>query len=277
MRWEFAHAFEADADPSAAAAEWPRLPFLEIAPENYLGRAGRFGALLERVADRYPILCHGLSLSLGGHQPFEPDFLRALRIFLDRLGVAHYSDHLCFGWVDGVNLHDLLPVMRSLAEAKRIAARIRQVQDTLERPLAIEHVSAYLEPAGCTMPEPEFLQEVCTRADCKLLLDVNNLDVNAHNFDFDPFDWLARAPLDRVVHVHVAGPEWIELEGSAGGVWVDSHGSAPAPRTLDLLRTALQATGPVPVVLEWDTSIPPLSELLAQVARIDAVYTEACP
>lgn len=267
LRWEFADEFDAELPR-------PALPFLEIAPENYIGRGGRFGALLERIGAHYPILSHGLSLSVGGHEPFDPVFLRSLRTFLDRIGADHHSDHLCFGWTHGVNLHDLLPVVRSAAEVERIADRIRYVQDALARPFAVENVSAYLEPEGTTMPEPEFLSELCASAECRLLLDVNNLEVNAQNFRFDPFDWLARAPLERTVHMHVAGPDWFTLDDGSG-LWVDTHGSAPQERTLKLLDAALRRTGPVPVVLEWDTAIPPFAELMTQVQRVRAVYDGA--
>ena len=250
------------------------LPFLEVAPENYVGRGGRFGALLDRVGAHYPILSHGLSLSVGGHEPFDPAFLRSLRAFLDRIGAPHHSDHLCFGWAHGMNLHDLLPVVRSSEEVARIADRIRHVQDALARPFAVENVSAYLEPEGTTMPEPEFLTELCAAADCRLLLDVNNLEVNAQNFGFDPFDWLARAPVERAAHVHVAGPDWFDLEDGTG-LWVDTHGARPKERTLQLLAAALRRTGPVPVVLEWDTAIPPFDQLLTEVARVRAVYDGA--
>jgi len=266
LRWELADELE-------ASDRELELPLLEVAPENYIGRAGRFEALLERMRERFPILSHGLSLSVGGHEPFEPSFLRSLRSFLDRVGAPHHSDHLCFGWVDGVNLHDLLPVVRTPDEVRRIADRIRHVQDALGRPFAVENVSAYLDPDGSTMPEPEFLTELCAAADCRLLLDVNNLDVNAENFGFDPFEWLTRAPLDRVIHMHVAGPDWVTLDDGSG-LWVDSHGTAPKPRTLELLTAAVRRTGPVPVVLEWDTAIPPLQTLLAEVARVTQSYTE---
>lgn len=265
LRWELADELE--------AREFELdLPLLEVAPENYIGRAGRFGALLDRMVERTPILSHGLSLSVGGHEPFDPAFLRSLREFLDRVGAAHHSDHLCFGWVDGMNLHDLLPVVRSASEVRRIADRIRTVQDALGRPFAVENVSAYLDPEGSTMPEPEFLTELCAAADCRLLLDVNNLDVNATNFRFDPFEWLQRIPLDRVIHVHVAGPDWVTLDDGSG-LWVDSHGTRPKPRTLELLTATVRRTGPVPVVLEWDTAIPPLEVLLAEVARVAESYT----
>lgn len=269
LRWEFAEHF-ADHQPR------PALPFLEVAPENYIGRSGRYGALLDYVGARYPLLSHGLSLSVGGHQPFDPGFLRALRAFLDRIGAEHHSDHLCFGWVDGQNLHDLLPVVRTADEVTRIADRIRYVQDALGRPFAVENVSAYLEPEGTTISEPEFLTALCDAAGCRLLLDVNNLEVNARNFGFDPFDWLARAPVERALHVHVAGPDWFELEDGSG-MWVDTHGTRPLPRTLQLLSAALRRTGPVPVVLEWDTAIPPFAELLMEVERVRAVYDEAVP
>jgi uncharacterized protein (UPF0276 family) len=193
---------------------------------------------------------------------------------LDRIGADHHSDHLCFGWVGGMNLHDLLPVVRSPGEVARIADRIRYVQDALGRPFAVENVSAYLEPEGTTMPEPEFLSALCEAADCRLLLDVNNLEVNAQNFGFDPFEWLARAPVERTLHVHVAGPDWFELDDGSG-MWVDTHGSKPKERTLALLAAALVRTGPVPVVLEWDTAIPPFAELMAEVGRVRGVYDEA--
>lgn len=262
LRWELADELE---------ATLPALPFLEVAPENYIGRDGRYGALLETMAAHYPLLSHGLSLSIGGHEPLDPAFLRQLRTFLDRLNAPHHSDHLCFGWTSGANLHDLLPIVRSKSEVQRIAERIERVQDALGRPFAIEHVSAYLEPDGCEIPEPEFLQELCAAAECALLLDVNNLDVNAENFGFDPFDWLRRAPLDRVVHVHVAGPDWFDLEDGSG-LWVDTHGSAPRPRALALLTEAIRTTGPRPVVLEWDSALPDLPTLLQHLAEVRASY-----
>lgn len=270
LRWEFI---------DELVATSPDLPFLEVSPENYVGRGGRYRALLERLSDRYPLLSHGLMLSLGGRDPFDAEALRALRAFLNAIGAPWHSDHLCFSTVGGAVLHDLLPVPFFEAEVERIAERIRRVQDALGCPMAIENVSYYMHPGAAEMGEAEFIARVCERADCLLMLDVNNAYVNAQNFGHDVRAWLRTVPLDRVVQMHVAGHDWFsegefELTSGpgAGRFIVDTHGADVVPDVLTLLAEVVAKTGPVPVVLERDQSIPALPALLEEVARVQVAY-----
>ena len=248
-----------------------RVPFWEISPDNYIARGGSRPARLARIAERFPILSHGLSLSLGGLDPLDAEFLAALRGFFAReVPAPWHSDHLCFSSEGGKTLHDLLPVPWTTASARRVAARVRETSERLERPMLVENISYYL-PLGCTpLDEAAFVVEVLERADCGLLLDVNNVFVNAQNHGFDPLAWLAAIPEDRVVQLHIAGHElWDE---STGDLIIDTHG-APVRAEVDaLLEWVVARTGPVPVLLERDANIPPLAELLAERDRLDAIY-----
>ncbi len=278
LRWEFA---------DALLARDVKLPFVEVSPENYMGRGGYYDELLDRAIDRWPILTHGLTMSVGGVDPLREGYLKELAGFLDRVRAPWHSDHLCFSTFDGVVLHDLLPIPFKKEEVRRVADRIRRAQDAVGRPFAIENVSSYLHPGKRDMPEAEFIAEVCEAADCGLMLDVNNAFVNATNFGFDVDDWMNTVPLDRVVQMHVAGHDWF-TEGSwrlsarpasererEGRLIVDTHGAPCADEVLALLERVLERTGPVPVVLERDQSIPPLDDLLAEVARIEVLFTRA--
>lgn len=260
---------------------FPALPFFEISPENYIGRGGKFPAMMRKVAERYPVLSHGLSLSLGGKDPFDREFLRELRAFLDSVEAPWHSDHLCFSSVDGKVLHDLLPVPFLDSEVGRIADRIKRVQDAIGRPMAVENVSFYMHPGRAEMTEAEFLARVCEAADCKLMLDVNNAFVNAENFGHDVHEWLAQVPLHRVVQMHVAGHDWFDRDTfeyssvqkkDKSRLIVDTHGADVVPEVLLLLEGVIAKIGHVPVVLERDQSIPALPELLAERARIQSAY-----
>lgn len=270
LRWEFIDELR---------ATLPALPFLEISPENYVGRGGRYPALLGQLRERYPMLSHGLMLSLGGRDPFDAVALRALRGFLDEIEAPWHSDHLCFSTVDGAVLHDLLPVPFLEPEIGRIADRIRRVQDALGRPMAVENVSYYMHPGAAEMGEAEFVARVCEEADCLLMLDVNNAYVNARNFGHDVRAWLRTVPLDRVVQMHVAGHDWFsegdfELTSGPGPgrLIVDTHGADVVPDVLTLLEEVVAQTGPVPVVLERDQSIPALPALLEELGRVRTAY-----
>lgn len=251
------------------AAPPPDLEWLEIAPENYMRRGGRFADGLARCRERWPVVTHGLCLSLGGFDPLDVAYARALRAFLGEVGTPWHSDHLCFGAVDGVALHDLLPLPFHGATVARVVDRVRRAQDALGLPLAVENVSAYAAMPGATMGEPEFVTEVVERAECGLLLDVNNVFVNGLNHGFDPAAALGRYPLGRVVQMHVAGHELV------AGRWVDTHGAPVRDEVLALLGRALAATGPVPVLLERDDNFPPWPELCAEVARVASVVRRA--
>ncbi len=274
LRWEFIEAF---------VESLPALPLLEVSPENYIGRGGYYRALLGRAVDAYPILSHGLSLSLGGVDPLEPGFLQELRLFLDEVKSPWHSDHLCFGSFGGQVLHDLLPVPFHESEVQRIADRIKRAQDGIGRPMAIENVSYYMHPGKAEMGEAEFIARVCEAADCALMLDVNNAYVNSVNFGFDIDAWMRTVPLERVVQMHIAGHEWYD-EGtwafsadqrgipSEGRLIVDTHGAPVTDPVLALFERVVARTGPVAVVLERDQTIPELPELLAEVEKIQGLY-----
>jgi hypothetical protein len=276
LRWEFI-------DELVERSEAGALPidFLEVSPENYMRRGGRHPAALARLARRYPIVTHGLTMSLGGVDPLDAAYLRDLSAFLRETGTPWHSDHLCFGTADGRSLHDLLPVSLRRATVARVADRVRRARDAVGLPLAIENVSYYWHPGRAEMSEPELLAAVCDAADCGLMLDVNNAYVNIVNFGLDADAWLRDAPLDRVVQIHVAGHEWFSADarglgaparaGDPDAMIVDTHGADVPDPVLALLARVLPRTGPVPIVLERDQNLPPLSALVDEVARIRAV------
>ena len=247
-----------------------KVAFLEVAPENYMHRGGRSPKRLATLADRFPIITHGLMMSLGGTDPFRDEYFDELKGFLDRYDPPWHSDHVCWSGMDGAMLHDLLPIPFTGDTAKRVASRIREAQDRLERPMAIENISWYLQLGKSTLDEAGFLTEVLERADCKLLLDVNNVFVNATNHGFDPRAWIDAIPLERVVQLHIAGHEpWDDT------LLVDTHGADVRQEVIDLLAYVIERTGPKPVLLERDSNIPPLSDLLEEVASLQTVYDQA--
>jgi uncharacterized protein len=241
--------------------------WLEIHPENYVARGGVFEDNLERARDRWPIVPHGLTLCFGATDPFEPSYTRELRALLDRIDAPWYSDHLCFAGSGGLFLHDLLPLPFQRESIETAAARIRELRDAIERPVAIENVSYYADPAPPAMEEPDFLLEVLEAADAKLLLDVNNVYVNSINHRFDPRPYIDRIPRERVVQIHVAGhftrPD---------GIIIDTHGEPMCEGVYDLLAYTLERIGPAPVLLERDQNMPPLDELLGEVRRLAEIY-----
>lgn len=244
--------------------------WLEIHPENYVRRGGRFALNLERALERWPIVPHGLSLCFGTTSRFEPAYLRELKVLLDRVDAPWYSDHLCFAGSDGVFLHDLLPLPFVRESIEVAAARVCELRDAIERPVAIENVSYYADPAPRAMQEPEFVLEVLEAADCKLLLDVNNVYVNSLNHRFDPKAYIDRIPPERVVQIHVAGHFTRK-----GGIVIDTHGEPVCEGVYDLLAYTLERLGPVPVLLERDQNIPPLETLLGELRRLGEIYDRA--
>jgi uncharacterized protein (UPF0276 family) len=265
----------------------PALDFVEISPENYMGRGGYYDEALERARELWPIVTHGLTMSIGGVDPLREEYLTELAAFLDRVKSPWHSDHLCFSTYGGVVLHDLLPIPFKKEEVVRVADRIKRAQDAIGRPMAIENVSFYMHPGKREMTEAEFIARVCDAADCGLMLDVNNAYVNATNFGFDVDAWMATVPLDRVVQMHIAGHDWFtdgewkssdvprEASEREGKLIVDTHGADCCDDVLALLERTLAKTGPVPVLLERDQAIPPLAQLLAEVAKIKAIWTRA--
>jgi uncharacterized protein (UPF0276 family) len=243
------------------------LDFVEVCPENYMRRGGDVPRALFAISERLPVLTHGLTMTLGNLEPPAPEYLTTLRQFLDRIGARSHSDHLCFGAAHGRHAHDLLPLPFTEAAVRHAASRTRQAAEDLGRPVVLENVTFYLHPGRAELSEGEFVSAVVREAGAELLLDVNNVWVNAKNFGLDPRELLASMPLDRVAQIHVAGHTHV---GWAGRL-IDTHGAPISEPVFDLLRYALERTGPVPIVLERDANVPPLDELLAEVRVIRAI------
>jgi len=244
--------------------------FFEVSPENYMRRGGFYPAALERIADRYPIITHGLTLSLGAIEPPAEDYLTDLTTEVRRLRSPWHSDHLCFSTSGGRVLHDLLPLKRCSENVRRVADRVRRVEDRLGVPMAIENITWYAEAGRSEMPEAEFIAAVLDAADCGLLLDVNNVWVNAQNHGFEARAFLQALPLERVIQIHVAGHA-----RDRSGLILDTHGDKVIDPVIELLAWTLERTGPLPVLLERDNFVPPLDELLAEVRALAAVYRHA--
>jgi hypothetical protein len=238
--------------------------FLEVAPENWLGVGGALGRRFRALTERHPFVCHGLSLDLGGPRPLDEDFLRQLKRFLDAHDVRLYSEHLSYCGDDG-HLYDLLPIPFQEEAIHYVARRIRRTQEILERPIAVENVSYYAAP-GQEMAEAEFVNAVLQEADCRLLLDVNNLYVNSINHGYDASAFLVAMPAGRIAYLHVAG-HYVE----APDLIVDTHGADVIDPVWKLLEQAYARFGVVPTLLERDFNIPPLATLLTEVGIIAAL------
>ena len=242
------------------------IDFFELAPENWIGVGGAMGKDLRRFTERHPFVAHGLSLSLGGPQPLDEALLGEVRKFLDEHGIRAYTEHLSYCTDDG-HLYDLMPIPFTAEAVRHVAGRIRRAQQILERPIAIENVSYYAAP-GAEMPESEFVQAVLEEADCGLLLDVNNIFVNAVNHGYDPLAFLKALPLGRFWYIHTAGHH-VE----AADLRVDTHGDEVCSDVWSLLESTYRLCGPVPTLLERDFNFPPLDELLGEVARIHEIQS----
>lgn len=242
--------------------------FLEVAPENWMNIGGKFGRQFRSFTERFPFVTHGLSLSIGSPAPLDEGFVRKLKKFLDLHGIADYTEHLTYCSDEG-HLYDLMPIPFTEEAVDYVAARVRRVQDILERRIALENASYYLAPAQ-QMSEIEFIRAVLERADCDLLLDVNNIQVNSINHRYDPVEFLHALPGERIRYIHIAG----HYE-EAADLRVDSHGSPVIPPVWKLLELAYARFGVMPTLLERDFNIPPLPELmqeLAQITRLQAQY-----
>lgn len=238
--------------------------FLECAPENWIGVGGRFGRQLAELSERHPLVCHGLSLSLGSSDPLDEPFLQRIRRFLDQHRVPIYSEHLSY-CSDGGHLYDLMPIPFTDEAVEHVSARIRRVQDVLERRIAVENVSYYAAPYQA-MAEIDFINAVLERADCDLLLDVNNIYVNSINHRYDADAFLHALPAERVRYIHIAGHY-----DEADDLKVDTHGAAVIDPVWRLLDLAYAHCGVKPTLLERDFNFPPMAELFDELAQIRAV------
>ncbi|HMM77355.1 MAG TPA: DUF692 domain-containing protein [Gammaproteobacteria bacterium] len=240
------------------------IDFVEVAPENWLGAGGRLGRAFERIAERAPLVCHGLLLNLGGPDPLDLEFLRRLKPFLARHQVRCYGDHMSF-CADAGQLYELLPMPFTGEAVMHMASRIRLVQDLLERRIAVENASYYVSLAQ-ELSELEFIEGVLTEADCDFLLDVNNVYVNSRNHGYDPLEFLRALPGERIAYAHIAG----HLRADEDLI-VDTHGEAVVGPVWELLDAAYAHFGVFPTLLERDENIPPLAEVLKEVETIRAI------
>ena len=242
----------------------PAVDWFEILSENYMQTQGRPLQFLDRIAERYPIAMHGVSLSIGSTDPLDRAYLTELKALRNRTRARWVSDHLCWTGAMGKNTHDLLPLPYTEEALRHVAERVRIVQDFLEAPLALENPSTYVEFEGSTMTEWHFLAELAREADCALLLDVNNVYVSAYNHGFEPGEYLAAIPFDRVVQMHVAG------HTNYGTHIVDTHIGPVIDPVWALLGDAYRRTGGTSVLLEWDAEIPSFEATHAEALRAKA-------
>jgi uncharacterized protein (UPF0276 family) len=241
------------------------IDWLEIVSENYLVPGGQPLEFLERIRARYPVVMHGVSLSIGSTDPLDRRYLSDLKELARRVEPAWISDHLCWTGVEGRNVHDLLPLPYTEEALAAVAARIGEVQDFLGRQILLENVSSYLSYRESEMTEWEFLSEVAVRADCAILLDINNIYVSAVNHGFDASSYLRGVPRERVRQFHLAGHS--DMEGHL----IDTHDHPIAAPVWMLYREAVEHFGPVPTMIERDDNIPELVELVAELNVARAV------
>jgi uncharacterized protein (UPF0276 family) len=236
------------------------IDWLEVITENYLVPGGKPLHYLERIRERFPMVMHGVSLSIGSTDPVDFEYLRNVRALASRIEPHWISDHLCWTGVDGRNLHDLLPLPYTEEALREVVARVGQVQDALGRQILLENVSSYLTFHASEMTEWEFLSEVALRADCNILLDINNIYVSSVNHGFDATDYLQAMPKSRVRQFHLAG------HSDMGGHLIDTHDHPIVPAVWELYSQAVARFGAVPTMIERDDNIPELSELVAELA-----------
>jgi len=259
--------------PDLLAAASPRelgIDFLEAISENHMIDGGRPLRVLAELRARMPVVLHGVSLNVGSTDPLDGAYLERLAALAARFEPAWLSDHLCWTGVGGRNLHDLLPLPYTEAALGHVAERIARVQDRLGRRIAIENVSSYLAFHDDEMPEWEFLVALAVRADCGILLDVNNVFVSAHNHGFDADVYLAAIPPERVFQIHLAG------HGESEGLLIDTHDHPVRDEVWALYERTLRRTGPVSTLIEWDDRIPAFAELAAEAARARAILARVC-
>lgn len=249
----------------AILAAPPAVSFLEVHSENFFGDGGQPLKYLARFREDYPISTHGVGLSLGSTDPLDREHLRKLKRLVDSIDPILVSEHLCWVGVNGRFLNDLLPLPYTVESLAHVVARVGELQDYLKRPVLIENVSSYLEFVDSTIPEWEFVREVATRSGCRILLDVNNIYVNAVNHDFDAEVYLDAIAPGTVGEIHLAGFE------DAGDVLIDTHGAAVCDEVWRLYEYAVARFGSVPTLIEWDTDIPALGVLLGEADKANRI------
>ena len=249
----------------------PEVDWFEIISENFMDSGGRPRYVLEQIAERYDVVMHGVSMSIGSTDPLDFEYLDKLKRLAGHVEARWISDHLCWTGVATRNTHDLLPVPLNEQTLSHVCERIRIVQDVLERPLVLENPSSYVTFAASTMPEWEFLSRMAEDTNCGLLLDVNNVYVSSVNHDFDPLEYIDNVPHDRVVQCHLAGHTNCRTH------LIDTHDGEVIDPVWELYRRAHMLTGGVSTLLEWDAAIPPFEVVHAEVLKAQNYMTDELP
>ncbi len=239
----------------------PQLDFFEIISENFMIPGGKPLYFLDKIRERYPMVMHGVSLSIGSTDPLNWDYLKQLKKLIQRVKPAWVSDHLCWTGIKGLNMHDLLPLPYRDETIRHVVNRLSEVQDFLGHSLLLENVSSYVSFKHSTMTEWEFLRTVVLEANCKLLLDVNNIYVSSFNHGFEPLEYLKGIPLSKVQQIHLAG------HTNNGDHIIDTHDADIIDPVWDLYAKTIEMSGPIPTLIERDDNIPPLKELLLELDR----------
>lgn len=247
----------------------PTCDWFEIISENYMCDAGRPLEILDRILEQYKVVQHGVSMYFGSTDPLNREHLKRLKQLVKRTKTPFLSDHLCWGSVDGTYSHDLLPMPYAFAAAKVTARKVREVQDYLEVPICVENVSSYAEFHASEMSEWEFLSEVVERADCGILLDVNNIYVSSMNHSFNPYDYLNNVPHERVGQIHIAGHSKYEK------YILDTHDHAPIDPVWKMYEQAIRLCGPTNTLLEWDAHIPTFDEVYDEALKANRFIARA--
>ncbi|MBI1850583.1 MAG: DUF692 domain-containing protein [Planctomycetes bacterium] len=242
-------------------ARHPKVDWFEIISENFMDSGGRPSYVLDQICERYRVVMHGVSLSIGSTDPLDREYLRKLRALADRTKAVWVSDHLCWTGVAHRNMHDLLPIPYTPESLRHVIERVKIVQDVLERPIALENPSTYVEFAGSTLSECEFLRRVAEEADCGLLLDVNNVYVSSFNHGFDPVAYVESIPHDRVVQYHLAG------HTDCGTHLLDTHSAHVVDPVWKLYELTHRLSGGRATLLEWDDEIPSFGVVHAEVQK----------
>lgn len=241
------------------------ISFVELAPENWIGIGGKFRQILQGAIEKYPITCHGLSLSLGSPEPLDWIFIKQLKQFFTDVPIQLYSEHLSYCKCGNAHLYDLLPIPFTEEAVVHVSSRIREVQDVLERQISIENISYYCSVAP-RMEEAEFLSRVVEESGCSLLLDINNVYVNSFNHGYDPYEFLKKIPLEKVAYIHMAGHKMV-----APDLIIDTHAEPIIDPVFKLFEWAFRQIDPVPVLLERDEGFDDFEGLIGEIKSLKAI------
>ena len=249
----------------------PKLGWLEIIVEDFMGQGGPAIEQFQEIAKYYPIVGHSVCMSIGSSDPLDFEYLANYREFLREINSPWTSDHLCFTMVDHSNLNELLPLPFTIESANNVIERVKIVQNELERPFLLENVTRYLTLSDREMSELEFINTILEEANCGLLLDLTNVYLNSKVFDFDPLEFIKALPLSRVGQIHLAG-----YEPNSDGSIIDSHDAPVTPEVWDLLEKTLSLIGPTSVLIERDRNLPPIESLASEAASAETLINKVC-